>query len=302
MDGFFNDYVYKSAQWAVPWARSTPLFHYNKTHWAKAGLPDRSPKTWDEFAEWAPKLAAAGTGAPHVFEFSAPKNTPGWVDESVLWGQGTGWSTKGTFDLTIASDATVAAMQSLQDTVYKGKWATMAATSETNDFSAGATSATWGSTGGSIGIQKTAKFPVGVGFIPGGSKVVTPVCPTGGAGIGIPAKAPIENQLAAAQFIAFLTNAQNAITFDATTGYLPVRKNVDTSALKKANPLVQAPLDQLAVTRSQDWAWVLIPGADSAMTTAIQKIMSQQADVKSTLTALQTQVQGFFDQQVKPHL
>ena len=132
--------------------------------------------------------------------------------------------------------------------------------------------------------------------------MLTPVCPTGGAGIGIPAKAPIENQLAAAQFIAFLTNAENAITFDAATGYLPVRKNVDTSSLKKANPLVQPPLDQLAVTRSQDWARVLIPGADSAMTTAIQKIMSQQADVKSTLDALQTQVQGFYDQQVKPHL
>ena len=102
----------------------------------------------------------------------------------------------------------------------------------------------------------------------------------------------MENQLAAAQFIAFITNSANAITFDAATGYLPVRKGVDTSALKTKNPLVQPALDQVANTRSQDWARVFIPGADSAMTTAIQKIMSQQADVKSTLTALQTQVRG----------
>ncbi len=302
VDTFFADYTYKNAQWAIPWARSTPLFYYNKAHWAAAKLPDRAPQTWDEFTEWAPKLAAAGTGAQHVFTYTAPANTPGWVDQNVLWGQGTAFSTKDSFDLTIASDANVAAFQGMQDHVYKDKWAVMSGNSETNDFSAGATSATWGSTGASIGVQKAAKFSVGVGPLPGGPKVTTPVCPTGGAGLGIPSKAPVENQLAAAQFIAFLTNSENAITFDAATGYLPVRKGVDTSALKAKNPLVQPALDQVANTRSQDWARVFVPGADSAMTTSIQKIMSQQADVKSTLTALQTQVQGFFDDQVKPHI
>src|SRR3954447_4626583 len=31
--GLWADYTYDNAQWAVPWARSTPLFYYNKTHW-----------------------------------------------------------------------------------------------------------------------------------------------------------------------------------------------------------------------------------------------------------------------------
>jgi len=30
----------------VPYARSTPLFYYNKDHYAAAGLPDRAPETW----------------------------------------------------------------------------------------------------------------------------------------------------------------------------------------------------------------------------------------------------------------
>ncbi len=302
VDTFFNDYSYDGHQWAIPWARSTPLFYYNKDHWAKAGLPDRAPTSWEEFGEWAPKLKAADTGAQHVFEYTSTANTPAWVDQNVLWGQGTAFSKPNSFDLTINSTETIAAVQSIQDNIYKNKWAVMAGNNETNDFSAGACSATWGSTGSSVGVQKSAKFHVGVGFLPGGPKVTKPVCPTGGAGLGIPAKVPVENQLAAAQLIAFLTTPENAIAFDAATGYLPVRKNVDTAALKKANPLVQTPLDQLAVTRSQDWARVFIPGADNAMTQAFQKICSQQADVKSTLDALQTQVQGFYDQQVKPNI
>ena len=130
---------------------------------------------------------------------------------------GTGWAAKGTFDLILA------------------------ATSETNDFSAGATSATWGSTGGSVGIRKTAKFPVDIGLIPGRSKVVTPACSTGAAGMGSPAKAPIEDQLTAAQFKAFLTNAENGIRLEAATSDLPVRKNVRTSTLKTDHPQVQPP-------------------------------------------------------------
>ncbi len=47
----------------MPFARSTPLFYYNKKHWTAAGLPDRGPNTWDELAQWAPKLKAANGGS-----------------------------------------------------------------------------------------------------------------------------------------------------------------------------------------------------------------------------------------------
>ncbi len=60
--GLYADYQYEGSQWAVPYCRSTPVFYYNKAHWAKAGLPDRGPQTWSEFEEWLPKLQAAGTG------------------------------------------------------------------------------------------------------------------------------------------------------------------------------------------------------------------------------------------------
>ncbi|MDK7764161.1 extracellular solute-binding protein, partial [Prevotella bivia] len=56
-----EDYQYDGKQWAMPYGRSTPLFYYNRDHFKAAGLEDRAPKTWDEFAEWSKKLTEADT-------------------------------------------------------------------------------------------------------------------------------------------------------------------------------------------------------------------------------------------------
>ncbi len=55
-DSLINEGLRQGQHWWIPFARSTPLFYYNKEKWAAAGLPDRGPETWDEFMEWAPKL------------------------------------------------------------------------------------------------------------------------------------------------------------------------------------------------------------------------------------------------------
>ena len=49
-----DDYKYNDKQWALPYGRSTPLFYYNKDHFQAAGLPDRAPKTWQEFGSGHP--------------------------------------------------------------------------------------------------------------------------------------------------------------------------------------------------------------------------------------------------------
>lgn len=47
----YEDYNYDGGHFALPFARSTPLFFYNKDAWKKAGLPDRGPESWDEMDE-----------------------------------------------------------------------------------------------------------------------------------------------------------------------------------------------------------------------------------------------------------
>lgn len=56
--GLYGDYEYDGQHWAAPYARSTPLFYYNKTMWQAAGLPDEGPETWEQLQEWSTALEA----------------------------------------------------------------------------------------------------------------------------------------------------------------------------------------------------------------------------------------------------
>ena len=86
-----DDYKYDNKQWALPYGRSTPLFYYNKDHFKAAGLPDRAPATWQEFAEWAPKLKAT-SGAQYAYIYPALAGYAGWTLQNNLWGWGGSWS------------------------------------------------------------------------------------------------------------------------------------------------------------------------------------------------------------------
>jgi sn-glycerol 3-phosphate transport system substrate-binding protein len=295
-----QDYQYNNAQWAIPWARSTPLFYYNKNHWSAAGLPDRAPTHWQEFAEWAPKLQAAGTGAQHPFQMPALADYAGWTLQNNLWGEGGAWSKD--WDVTCDAPESIAALEFVKKATAPGSWAGVASVDASNDLSAGAVSATVSSTGSLAGVLKAAKFPVGVGFLPGGSKADKPVCPTGGAGLGIPKNVPKENQLAAATFIKFLTSPENTVTFALATGYMPLRTSANTTQLIAKSPLNKVAIDQLAVTKVQDKARVFFPGADGEMAKSCAAIFNQQADVAQTMAALKTTLGKIYDSDVKPNL
>lgn len=302
----FGDYNYADKHWAVPYARSTPLFYYNKDHFKAAGLPDRAPTTWDEFATWAPKIQAANAGNAgyqHAYQYPALAGYAGWTLQNVLWGQGGGWSNK--WELTANSTASVKAMTWVQQTIVKDGWAGVSSKDAVSDMTAGAVSATVSSTGdlvGTLKAAKTANMNIGVGFLPGGAVSASPVCPTGGAGLVIAAKTSPERQLAAAKFVSFVTNAANTAKFSAATGYMPVRKDADMSAVLATTPQIQVALDQLKVTRSQDYGRVFLPGADLEMANAAAKIMNEKADVATTLGALQDKLDGIYTKTVKPKL
>jgi len=299
-DSLLADYQYGGHQWAIPFARSTPLFYYNKAHFAAAGLPDRAPATWSEFEEWVPKLKGAATGTQHVYQHPAIAGYAGWTFQNNLWGWGGGWSKDWT--VTTDSKESVAAVQWIQDSVYKGAWAGVSSKSQADDFSAAAVSATISSTGDLVGILKSAKFEVGVGNLPGGPVSASPVCPTGGAGIGIPVKIPKENQLAAANFLKFLTSPANTVAFSAATGYMPVRKSADITALTAKTPQIKAAINQLGVTRTQDRARTFFPGGDTEMAKSVANVLTQQADVATEMGKLKATLTGIYTKQVQPNV
>lgn len=295
-----TDYKYADKQWAVPYARSTPLFYYNKEHFAAAGLPNRAPTTWQEFAEWAPKIKAANPGIQNVYQHAALADYAGWTLQNQLWGEGAAWSDEWT--ITTDTDEAVAAMQLVQDTVYKGAWAGLSSKDAVADMASGAVSAAMGSTGALVSALNTASFDVGVGFLPGGSQETTGVCPTGGAGLGIPKDISKEQQLAAATFLKFMTSPENTAAFSAATGYMPVRESADMTETLAKTPQIKTAIDQLAGTRNQDYARVFLPGADQEIAKAAGLILTQEADVRSTLADLKTTLEGIYTTDVEPRL
>ncbi|SEI47577.1 carbohydrate ABC transporter substrate-binding protein, CUT1 family [Arthrobacter sp. yr096] len=294
-----DDYKYDDKQWALPYGRSTPLFYYNKDHFKAAGLPDRAPATWQEFAEWAPKLKAT-SGAQYAYIYPALAGYAGWTLQNNLWGWGGSWSKD--WDITCDSKESVAALQWAQDSIYKDAWAGVSSKEAADDFAAGITSSTISSTGSLLGVLKAAKFNVGVGFLPGGPEVPSGVCPTGGAGLGIPSGITKEEQLAAATFLKFMTEPENTAAFSAATGYMPTRLSADMSAVLAATPQIKTAMDQLAATKVQDNARVFLPGADQEMAKSAAKILTQQGDVQATMTELKKTLEGIYTKDVKPKL
>ena len=143
---------------------------------------------------------------------------------------------------------------------------------------------------------------MGVGYLPGGPKNESPVCPTGGAGLGIPSGVSKEVQLAAATFLKFMTEPENTAQFSAATGYMPTRTSADMTAVLAKTPQIKTAMDQLAVTRVQDNARVFLPGADQEMAKSAAAILTQQGDVKATMTALKATLEGIYTKDVKPKL
>lgn len=290
-----EDYQYSDKQWAMPYGRSTPLFYYNRDHFKKAGLEDRAPETWDEFSEWAKKL----TDADVPFMYPDLAGYAGWTLQNVVWGFGAEYSDE--FDLKFTDGTTIEAFQWVQDTVHKEKWAKVSSADSADSFAGGICSATIASTGSLMGILEAASFDVGVGFLPKG-KEDGPVCPTGGAGLGIPAAISKEEQLAAAEFIKFMGEPENTAQFSAATGYMPNRKSSDMAEIIKETPQIETAIKQLDHTRKQDYARVFLPGADQEIAKAVVAMLNDKADVKSSLEGLQENLQGIYDKDVKPKL
>ncbi|MFC8040290.1 ABC transporter substrate-binding protein [Paenarthrobacter sp. NPDC057355] len=304
--GLISDYKYDDSQWAVPYARSTPLFYFNKDHFQAAGVPEQAPKTWEEFAEWAPKIKAANAssaGYQNAYQYPAIAGYAGWTLQNVLWGYGGGWSKD--WDITVDSDPSVKALQWVQDSIIKDAWAGVSSKNAITDLQAGAVSATISSSADlatTLKAAKEANMRIGVGFLPGGSARQSPVCPTGGSGLVIATKTSPERQLAAAMFITHVTNAQNTATLSAATGYAPVSQTADISAILSQTPEFSTVVDQLKVTRTQDFARTFLPGGDQELAKAATRIMNEEADVKATVTDLKRTLETIYNKDVKPKL
>ena len=114
-----DDYKYDGKQWALPYGRSTPLFYYNKDHFAAAACRT-GPRHLAGVRRVGPQ-AQGQLRRPVRLYVPALAGYAGWTLQNNLWGWGGGWSKD--WDITCDSAESVAALQWAQDSVYKDRWA-----------------------------------------------------------------------------------------------------------------------------------------------------------------------------------
>lgn len=299
VDTLREDYAFNGKHYGMPYSRSTCLMYFNTDALTKAGLPtDRGPRTWAEFAEWAPKLVAANDGKPALV---IPDGTSylDWYFQGMIWTFGGHYSNE--WEPTFTADGSIAAGEFLKEQVAKKH--IMITKDAANTFGLGNVSGLLQSTGQIGGLTKSAQVPFVTTYLPGPK----PGCPTGGAGLAVPAGISDERKLNAVKFIDFFTNTKNTVMFSQATGYMPVRKDAlddpDEQAFLQAHPNSATALKQLNEnTAPQDYARVFVPGGGQRIGGGLDKITIGQEDVKTVFQSLQDETQKVIDRDIKPLL
>ncbi|GAA4622512.1 ABC transporter substrate-binding protein [Cellulomonas oligotrophica] len=303
VSAFYGDYEYEGQHWAAPYARSTPLFYYNKDMWEAAGLPDRGPETWAELAEWSADLEGQVAADSKPFGLSTGPSWAAWWFENMIWGQGGQYSDE--WETTLDTPEAIAGGEFLRDLFHGDDAIATVSEDSTVDFSAGVVAATIGSTGSLKGILDAADFEVGTAFLPDGPDGGG--VPTGGTGLAIPASRTPERQLAAAMFLQFITDTEQTAYFSQNTGYMPVRTSAieseEMQAVYEQTPQFRTAVDQLGEkARSQDWIRVFVPGADQILTEGIEEIVLRGTDPKTAFEQITPDIETAYRENVEPYL
>lgn len=285
VQNFVNEGVAAGKAYVVPFARSTPLFYYNKTRYVELGLPEEGPTTWDDLAEFAPELRSVEVGGKPLMPFAF-----GPVDN--WFGQAQAWAWGGAFsdglDVTINDEPIHDWLNWQAKFIHDDSFGYMAQEAGT-DFQAGVTAACHGSTGSLMGFESSVDFDLGAAFLLGKVEDTTKV-PTGGGGLAIVKAESEERQNAAAELMKFLAQPENAATWHVETGYLPIvtsaLEDPEVLALREAQPNFGVAVDQLANAQTADEAgWY--DTATVAVAEAMARVYGDNADVSEVLDELE---------------
>ena len=309
LDGYFDDewnldvyiqnYVAEGKAagetYVVPFARSTPLFYYNKTRYLEAGLPEEGPETWEDLAEFAPELAKIEVeGRPlSALAFSADA----WHGQADIWGFGGANSTE-DFRVTIADEAGVEWLEWQRKFIHEDGFGYLAQDSGT-DFASGLTAGWRGSTASLTGQTAATEgvFEIGTAFMlskEGQDKQV----PTGGSGLSIVRSDSQDRQDACAELFRFLAQPEKSAEWHAGTGYVPiVQAAAETRTVKDLvaeNPNYGVALAQLENARTADYTnWD--QGSVTEIGASMGQVYGDGAEAKGVLDALAAGLQETLD-------
>lgn len=239
--------------YGVPLNRSTPLMYCNGDLFAKAGM--KPPATWDELRETARAFTLpAGERWGHEVPIS-------WWFWVALVGQAGGSVFDDEGRPTLGGDSGVEALRFWQDLVHRNgvmrppPGRDYDAWNVTNqDFLGGRAAFIWTSTAYIRYLEDNARFPVVAAPLP--KKVRTSV-PTGGTFFVVVKQAPAEEKAAAAKFLRFFCEPENAAYLSTRTGYLPITEPA-VAKMRAEGFFAKHPNDEVAqqqLASVDPWPW-----------------------------------------------
>lgn len=288
-EGVANDQLY----W-LSFARSTPLFYYNRDVFEELGLPDRGPDSWDELEDWAEEFATIDVEG-------RPLKAIALHSKSDFYFQARAWQFGGhlsdQLDLTIDSDAVVNAAQWEQDAVQVSEFAVVS-DEGSGAFANGVTACLMDSTGLLTTIDDEAEFTVGASPLPTEPNVGIP---TGGAGLAVPANIGEERVAAAVELMKYLSSAEVAAQWTVDTGYVPIVKDamdVPVLADKIADDTnYEIAVDQLASAEGGDHVRMFVPNATEEIVASRQLYLTDgSTDVRDVLGDLAAELDSRADE------
>lgn len=217
--GFMEIARLNDQTWSLPFQRSTPLFYYNRDHFEAAGLdPDNPPTTWDEVEEAAAAIAAHfGTDSTR-WPIQVPINF--WLLKPLVLQAGGEFESADGRSVAIDTPEMRDAFNYMLNLVDQGYMAPIRQWAPSvSDFIAGNVSMLYNSTGSLGHIERSADFEVGTAFLPMYRREVV----IEGGGNFFVFDTDERRQQAAWDFIAWMTNAENAARWSIESGYVAVR-------------------------------------------------------------------------------
>jgi sn-glycerol 3-phosphate transport system substrate-binding protein len=299
VQSLYTEYQRNGGQWAVPFARSTPLFYYNADAVAASGVDPSVFNTWSDFKAAAPDLIA-GSGFEAAFLFGNAASYGAWSLHGPVWAFGGHYSDP-DFNILLEEEGTVNCGEFMRDFVESGN--ALAVAEPQTDFMNSVAVACIQSTGslGSTRAGTEGKFEFKTAFLP---EELQFGCCTGGTGLSIMAGLDDTVKQAAAEYLKFATNAEQTVIWSQATGYMPVRTSAVESAEMQAfldeNPNSRVAIEQLPKTQPQDSARVFIPNGDQMLGRGWEQILVQNrpaAEVWAEVTAeLEPEAQAVLEQ------
>lgn len=278
--------VDKKTYW-LPFARSTPIFYYNKDVMAKAGLPERGPKTWTELREWGAKIKKIKVhGKP--MKTIALMGDDDWQFQAQVWHFGGSYSDG--LDVKIDSDGAIECAEWMRNLIYKDKVAYLASDA-LKDFMSGVTATGMWSTGSLGEVHNTAKFNFACSPLP---KEIGKGVPPGGSGISMLKGISKDRKDASAEVLKFLCTAENSAYWALKTGYLPVvqkaTEQADYAAARKKDPNLNVAVKQMEDIKQDDDARTWVNNTPQNVYHGLQKIYGNNDSSRKVLSEVASKI------------